>query len=179
MSVPQIVVLVAVTALLVILVVTGIAHLRTRTPYGGTPRQVRDVMLRMAGLAGRETVVDIGAGDGRLLIAAKRLYPGIRAIGYENALGVWLVGKLRILLSRCDVVFRLRDALRADFSSADVIFVYLGPEMMHALEAKFDRELRPGTRVISHSFRFHGKAPVVDETMPWGRRTKHVLRYEW
>ena len=179
MAVLGVAVLVAVVFLMVVLILTGVAHLRTRTPYGGTPPEIRDVMLHVAGLAGKEMVYDIGAGDGRLLIAAKRLHPGIRAVGYENALGVWLIGKLRILLSGQDVTLLLRNALRDDLSGADAVFLYLGPEMMRELEAKFDRELRPGTKVISHSFHFPHRAPSEDQTLPWGRRMKHVLLYVW
>lgn len=175
----EVAVLLAAVFLMVVLFLTGVAHMRTRTPYGGTPREVRDVMLSVAGLVGDETVYDIGAGDGRLLIDAKRRCPGIRAIGYENALGVWLIGKLRILFSGQDVTLLLRNALRDDLSAANAVFLYLGPEMMSALEAKFDRELRPGTKVISHSFHFPHRSPSEDRTLPWGRRLKHVLLYQW
>ncbi|MFA6523656.1 MAG: hypothetical protein WCS85_04795 [Candidatus Peribacteraceae bacterium] len=173
------IVLAAVTALIVVYVITAVAHIVTQVPYVGTPRKIVDSMVRLAGFRGDETVVDIGAGDGRVLVAAKKHFPGIRAIGYENALGIWLYGKLKIFLSGAKVHFRFRNALKDDLSVADVIFLYLGPDMMRKLEPIFDRVLRPGTRVVSHAFTFPTKQPVREEKIPWGRRTKRVLLYEW
>ena len=172
-------IIVLILLLMFIFAVTVIAHLRTGTPYGGSPAAVSAEMLRLARLRGTEIVYDIGAGDGRLLIHAKKMYPNIRAIGYENALGVWMAGKLRILLSGLSIRFLCRDALKANFRDADVIFLYLIPEMMQKLETKFDAELRPGTRVVSHAFQFHGKNPIEESKAAGWVREKKVYLYQW
>ena len=160
---------------LALLAATVAAHWRTRTPYGGTPRAVGDAMIRLAELRPGERVCDIGAGDGRLLIAAKRACPGIEAVGYENAPAVWLCGKLRIWLSGEEVSLRLRDARRDDLSGTDVSFLYVGPEMMRELLPKLMRELRPGSRAIASVFPFHGKEPVKVEEV----RGKKIYVYGW
>jgi precorrin-6B methylase 2 len=153
--------------------------MRVDTPYVPTRTKICEMLVKSAALKPQETVYDIGAGDGRILIAAKRAQPGIRAVGFEIALAVWLLGKLRILLSGQNVELRLADAMREDLSDADVIFLYLGPEMMWRLQEKFDRELRPGTRVLSHFFKFPGKEPVREDHIKVGRRDRTLLTYQW
>jgi len=172
------VILVALVLLVAIIVITGISHIRTSTPYGGTSRAAMDVMFSLADLRPGETFVDIGAGDGRLLFEAKRRCPECRARGYEVALGVWLVGRVRLLLSRTDARLLLRDALKADLRDADVIALYMAPEMMAKLQPVLDRQLRPGTRVIASVFRFHDREPVSEREIP-GRPGKKVRLYRW
>lgn len=172
-------VLALVLLMLGVMAATVLAHLRTSTPYGGTPPAVGTAMVRLAGLRNGQNVCDIGAGDGRLLIAAKRVCRGITAVGFENAPGVWLAGKLRIWLSGTDVRLLLRDARKFDFSRADAVFLYVSPEMMRSLQPKFDRELKKGARVVSHTFRFPGKKPVEVEHVPVGKRVKKVYVYQW
>lgn len=165
--------------LIVILIVTAVSHLRTRTPYGGTAKHIREAMIRLADIRPGQVIFDIGAGDGRLLIAAKRAEPSIKAIGYECALGIWMIGKVRIWLSHQVVMLRLRDAMKENLTTADRIFLYLGPEMMAKLEEKFDRELRPGTRVVTHAFRFPRRQPVAVEQIQGRWNVKKLFVYEW
>ncbi len=162
-----------------IIIVTAFSHMRTRTPYGGTSKSIREAMIRLADIRAGQRVFDIGAGDGRLLIAAKRKDASIQAVGYECALGIWIIGKLRIRLSRKVVLLRLRDAMKDDLAAADRIFLYLGPEMMKRLEEKFDRELRPGTRVITHAFRFPRREPVAVEQVQGRWHAKKLFVYQW
>ncbi len=172
-------VLALVLLMVVVLLLTILAHLRTATPYGGTPQAVGMAMVHLARLEDGQRVCDIGAGDGRLLIAAKRACSKIQAVGFENALGVWLVGKLRILWSGQKVRLLLRDARKFNFSRADAVFLYVGPEMMRSLLPKFDRELKKGARVVSHSFRFPGRKPVKVEEVSTGKKVKKVYLYRW
>ncbi len=173
------VVLGCVILVLAILLLTVFAHMRTATPYGGTPAAVRKAMVKLAGLRRGHNVCDIGAGDGRILIAAKDACCDITAVGFENAPGVWLFGKVRIWLSGKDIRFFLCDGRRANLARADAVFLYVGPEMMRNLKPKFDRELKEGARVISHTFRFPGKKPARMAEVPVGRRKKKIYLYEW
>ena len=136
-------------------------------------------MIRFAELTGTETVMDLGAGDARILIKAKKMYPSIRAVGFEILPVVWALGKLNIFLSRRNIEWRRADALKQDVSEADCIFLYLFPDVMKDLEEKFNRELKPGTKVISQVFRFRGREPVKEMSVPWFGG-KNVLRlYRW
>jgi precorrin-6B methylase 2 len=172
-------VLISVAAIILVVVATTIAHIQTETPFVGTPKRVCEAMIRLARLKGDEMVCDIGAGDARLLIAASRKAPGIRAVGFENALAVWLMGQARILFTRAPVSLRFRDARYIDLSQSDVIFLYLNSAMMKEMEEKFAKELKPGTRIISHAFHLPNKTPILEEHIPLRRRAARILVYEW
>jgi hypothetical protein len=160
-------------------VVTVFLHIWTGVPYVPTPQPVVDAMVKAANIRKGETVVDLGAGDCRLLIAAKRRYPSIRAWGCELVPTIWILGKIRIWLSRQDVDLRLGEAFLQDVSGADVIFLYLMPEVLRKLEPRFDALLKPGTRVISHAFRFAKREPVRTLKIPSVFHEKTVLVYAW
>lgn len=148
-------------------------------PSVPSPHAVVKMMIALAALKGTETVYDLGAGDGRLLIEAKRQFPSIRAIGCEFIPTIWALGKIRILLSHQDVTLRLKDALKEDVSDADVVLLYLFPALMDRLSERFATQLRPGTRVISHTFRFHEKTPIAEHEVQgyWGKTMIYV--YQW
>jgi ubiquinone/menaquinone biosynthesis C-methylase UbiE len=159
----------------VALVVIAIMHIFVRVPYIPTPKKVMKEMLDAANLTSGQVVYDLGAGDGRFLIFAKRMCPGIKAKGCEMMPFVWVLGRMRILLSREEVEYRLGNALHQDVRDADVLFLYLLPSLMHKLEERFEKELKPRTRVFSHVFTFKNKKPV--RKLICGGKT--VWEYEW
>jgi precorrin-6B methylase 2 len=163
-----------------LLATSALFHLKWRVPFVPTPRRVIDAMVNAAQLEKGDIVLDLGAGDGRILREALRKKPGIRAIGYEGAYGVWLLSQLRNWLSKYKPDMRCENFMAADFSKADVIFTYLGIGLMQTLKPKFDAELRKGARVISHAFSIHNMKPykVHVVTMPFGAKTK-VYEYRW
>ncbi len=158
------------------LTLTGVMHLLIlRMPYIPTSMRLVRAMVEMARLQGHETVMDLGAGDGRLLITAKRLHPGVKAIGCELVPTIWLLGKLRILLSGESVDFRLCSLFSMDLSRADALFLYVTPRVMEELEHKCQKELKRGTIIISHAFRFPHKKPTEERRV----NGETVVRYEW
>lgn len=124
-------------------------------PYVPTPQRVVDTMLGMAAITDRDFVIDLGSGDGRIVIAAAQKY-GARGKGYDidDVLVERSNNKARDLKLEQRVRFERHDVLKADVREATVITLYLLPEMMQALRAKLLRELRPGTRIVSHDFDF-------------------------
>jgi precorrin-6B methylase 2 len=150
-----------------------------RVPYVPTSRDVIAVMLRLARLREGQSVYDLGAGDGRVLCAATHACPGIRATGVELVLTIWLLGWIRTRLTGRTVRFRLGDALKQDVRDADVIFVYMMPQFLQKLGERFDVQLRKGTAVISHSFRFPGREPVEQIVVQKLLGPHTVYRYEW
>jgi hypothetical protein len=163
-----------------VLLITIGAHAWWHVPYVPTPVTVARKMTEMAKFTGKELVYDLGAGDGRVLMEAKRLHPGIRAIGYEIALGVWLLAKVRGILTRSKVEIRMQNFLTKYLGDADVIFLYLSPSIMARLIPKFEKELKPGTRIVSHTFRLPNKEPKALEYVEvpfWGRQK--VFLYIW
>ncbi len=167
---------VAVIVGMTLFLVTVTYHLVVlRCPFVPTSRKTARAMVDLAKLRGTERVYDLGAGDGAVLIEAKRRHPGITAIGIERVITVRCLGKLRIRLSRVQVDLRQGDIFRTSVRDADAIFLYVVPHLMERLEKKFDAELKPGTVVVSHAFRFpHHR---LDEA--WGVGEGEVYRYVW
>ena len=158
-------------ALLCVLLLTGVCAARAqdtewRVPFITTPDEVVERMLALAGTRADDYVVDLGSGDGRIVIAAARRY-GARGLGIE--LDEALVQKSRDNASRAGLDDRARfiqgDVLTADFSAASVVTVYLLPDLIGRLQSRFLTELKPGTRIVSHAFRMTGWRPDASETL--------------
>ena len=173
------IVLVFVAVVTLGLVLTVVMHVFLHVPYVGTPPKVARRMVELARLTGRERVVDLGAGDGRVLFAAKRMHPGITAVGCEIVPTVWCLGVIRKLFERLPVTLQLKSALAEDLRSTDVLLLYVTPPLMNKLLPKFERELRPGTRIVSHAFHVPGKIPQekVEVERPWGKAMLYA--YVW
>lgn len=137
-----------------------------RVPFISTPDQVVERMLAFAGTRAEDYVVDLGSGDGRIVIAAARRF-GARGLGIE--LDEALVRISRDNAQRAGVADRARfvqgDVLTADFSRATVVTVYLLPELIGRLQPRFLTDLKPGTRIVSHAFRMTGWRPDASETL--------------
>jgi SAM-dependent methyltransferase len=140
-------------------------ELEWQAPFITTPDEIVVRMLEMAGTRAEDTVLDLGSGDGRIVIAAARRF-GARGLGIE--LDGALVEKSRANARAAGVEERVRfeqgDVLVADIARASVVTVYLLPALMGKLQSRFINELAPGTRVVSHSFGMAGWRPDRSET---------------
>jgi SAM-dependent methyltransferase len=116
--------------------------------------------LQLAKLQPGETLYDLGAGDGRVLLMAAKEF-GARAVGIEIGPVQYALGWLRILFSgsRHKVRLRCGNFFRANVSQADVVFVYLTSSQTVRLQGKLERELQPGARVVSVAADFPGWQP--------------------
>ena len=137
-----------------------------RVPFISTPDEVVERMLALANTGRDDYVVDLGSGDGRIVITAARRF-GARGLGIE--LDEALVRASRENARRAGVADRASfvqgDVLTADFSRASVVTVYLLPELIGRLQPRFLTDLMPGTRVVSHAFRMTGWRPDASQTL--------------
>lgn len=122
-------------------------------PYVATDYEVVDAMLALAEVRPDHVVVDLGSGDGRILIAAARSH-GARGLGID-------IDPQRIRESNANaraagvtsrVTFRRQDLFETPLRDADVLTLYLSPEINLRLRPRILAEMRPGTRVVSHDF---------------------------
>ncbi len=123
--------------------------------------------LELAELKPDETLYDLGAGDGRVLIMAAKEF-GAKAVGIEIGPVQCLVGRLRILFSgsRQKAQIRCANFYKSDVSDADVIFIYATSSQTSRLLPLLERTLRPGARVVSIAADFSGWVPKsVDREM--------------
>ena len=137
-----------------------------KPPFVTTPPEVVSYMLRMASTARSDFVVDLGSGDGRIVIAAAREF-GARGLGIE--LDETLVNESRRNAGAAGVSSRVEfvhgDVLLKDISRASVVTAYLLPWLMEKLQPRFLAELKPGTRIVSHAFTMPGWKPDRVETV--------------
>jgi precorrin-6B methylase 2 len=154
-------------ALLLLWVVSLLAHGQDeRAPFITTPSEVVERMLRLAGTGPSDFVIDLGSGDGRIVIDAAGKF-GARGLGIE--LEPRLVEQSRDNARRAGVAERVSfvrgDVLLADISQASVVTVYLLPSLIGRLQPRFLDELKPGTRVVTHAFHMTGWKPDRIEKM--------------
>jgi SAM-dependent methyltransferase len=126
-----------------------------------TPLAVVNEMLRLADVTASDVVYDLGSGDGRILIAAAR-DRGARGVGLEidPALVAQSAERARRLGLADRLSFRQQDLFEADLTPATVVTLYLSPDLNRRLRPKLLSELRPGARIVSHSFDMGDWAPA-------------------
>jgi SAM-dependent methyltransferase len=121
--------------------------------YVPTPQPVVDAMLDLAKVGRSDVVYDLGSGDGRVVITAARKY-GAHGVGIE--IDPALVKKARENAAAAGVADRVRfvtqNLFAADITKASVVTLYLLQSLNEKLRPKLVRELKPGTRVVSHVF---------------------------
>lgn len=136
-------------------------------PFVSTPLDVVTRMLELARVGPSDSVMDLGCGDGRILMEALEHFGANRAIGYEiredlvkEALATF---EAKGLMERVKLV--KGDLLGADLKEATVITIYLTGTCNELLRSKFEEEAAPGTRIVSHGYGVDGWRPsVVDGT---------------
>ena len=149
--------------------------IRLDAPYVSTPQPVVDAMLRLANVHAGDLVYDLGCGDGRIVITAARDF-GARGIGFDiDPRRIEEANAFARLSGVTDQVrFAKQDLMQVDFSSATVLSLYLLPELNAKLLPKFRRELKPGTRVVSHQFGIGDWKPDRTETA-WSGTMDHQI----
>jgi SAM-dependent methyltransferase len=121
-------------------------------PFVPSPQEVVDKMIDLAEVRKGDIVYDLGSGDGRIVIAAAKR--GAKATGFE--IDGDLVKESRENIRKAGVQnsadIRQRDILTVDFSQASVVTMYLLPDVNLKLKPNLLKQLKPGSRVVSHSF---------------------------
>jgi predicted methyltransferase len=131
-------------------------------PYVPTKPDSLHIMMEMAGVKSGECIMDLGSGDGALVIEAARR--GARAVGVEyNPFLVWY-SRGRIRWADLDGKAKI---IRGDFwqtplSDADILLLYLTPPTLSRLKEKFSRELTTGTRIVTNTYPIPGWTPVKE-----------------
>jgi SAM-dependent methyltransferase len=122
-------------------------------PYVPTPQPVVDRMLEMAAVTKNDIVYDLGCGDGRMIVTAAKKY-GAHGVGVdidpqrikesnENAKSAGVTDKVK---------FEIKDLFTMEFGDASVLTMYLLPQVNLNLRPKILSDMKPGSRIVSHSF---------------------------
>lgn len=134
-------------------------------PYVPTPQDVVDRMLVLANVQKNDFVVDLGCGDGRIPVTAAKKY-GARGLGVD-------IDPVRIAEANANAVaagvehlvtFKLQDAMKTDVSTATVVTTFLLSASNLKLRPILTRQLKPGSRIITHNFSMGDWAPEKYDT---------------
>jgi 16S rRNA A1518/A1519 N6-dimethyltransferase RsmA/KsgA/DIM1 with predicted DNA glycosylase/AP lyase activity len=129
-------------------------------PYYPTPETIVDEMLKLVGLKSSEKMFDLGSGDGRIVIAAAK--KGADSVGVEFDEDLYKRSSAKIKSLGLEKKARIihGDMLQQDYSSADVLTVYLLPVSNDKMRPLLEKQLKKGTRIVAHDFEFSGWNPV-------------------
>ncbi|MFH0820698.1 MAG: hypothetical protein V1908_02885 [Candidatus Peregrinibacteria bacterium] len=143
------------------LLIPGLWGAFTTGPFVPSGKKKRKIMLKLANLQPTDVVYELGFGDGSLIFAAAKTVK--RAVGYEISIPLVCWGKLVKWLTRSKAEMYFGNIWKQDYRDADILFCYLMPNAMARIYKEIWPTLRPGTRVVTHSFRIHGKEPTAEE----------------
>ena len=160
----------------ILLLVTVFVHMFFLVPYVPSTNRVVEKMISAAHLKAKETVYDLGCGDGRLLLSAEK--KKVKTVGFEIAPLVFLLALLRKIMARSKTHICFKSFFSANLSKANVIFCYLIPNVMPRLALKIKKECKKGTRIVSNTFHIPGLKPhrIYAKDAPAGTPTVYVYK---
>ena len=143
-------------------------------PFVPTPTKEVKRILEHAKIKKGARLYDIGAGDGRFIHYSTKLY-GAHATGFEIDPFVYMFARLKQIFLRWE-----GEMVRADFRThslkdADIIICYMLPKTLKKFKTKFEKELRPGCKVISYTFKVGNWKPI--KILPRNKKTRKKRIY--
>jgi 16S rRNA A1518/A1519 N6-dimethyltransferase RsmA/KsgA/DIM1 with predicted DNA glycosylase/AP lyase activity len=135
-------------------------------PYYPTPETIVQKMLTLGGLKAGEKMFDLGSGDGRIVIMAAQKFHA-QAVGIEMDKDLYKQSTARIqnlgLAKRASIING--DIFKQNYSSADLVTVYLLPSSNDRVQPLLEKHLKKGARIVSHDFAFKNWQPEKIETI--------------
>jgi protein-L-isoaspartate O-methyltransferase len=145
-------------------VAADVQPVKNAGPYVPSPQSVVADMLRYADVGPGDFLIDLGSGDGRIVLTAAKVF-GARGFGVE--IKDDLVKQANQAAAAEGLAERVKflkaDLFKTDISQASVITMYLLPDTVNLLKDKFLAELKPGTRIVSHDYPLNGWLPEKAE----------------
>lgn len=146
-------------------------------PYYPTPETIVEQMLDLGGLKAGEKMFDLGSGDGRIVImAARKYHADATGVELDHDLVVESQAKIRQLGLQKEARIIYGDILAQNYSSANLLTIYLLPESNVKVRPILESQLKKGTRIVAHDFEVGGWKPVKTVTIPDdGEGRSHTL----
>lgn len=124
----------------------------TKVPPLPTSSSVIPFLLKEIENHQKKVFIDLGCGNGKVLLAIKKRYPETQVIGYEKWPSQFLMAKAKNLFAKTKARIFYKDLFLADLKNADIIFCFLMPFFMPRLGKKLKEELKSGALIICNSF---------------------------
>lgn len=146
-------------------------------PFYPTPETIVEKMLQLGGLKAGEKMFDLGSGDGRIVImAAQKFRADATGIELDKDLYTKSMEKIRSLGLQQTARIIKGDLFRQDYSSADLVTVYLLPSSNEKIQPMLAKQLKKGARIVSHDFEFRAWQPEkVENIDDDGEGRSHTL----
>jgi outer membrane protein assembly factor BamB len=140
-----------------------------------SPQDVVEKMLELANINKEDVVVDLGCGDGRILVTAAKKY-GCKAVGYDIDEECVQLSRENVKKNQVEKLVRIEheDIFKVDLSKADVVMLYLLPSLNVKLIPQLEK-LKPGSRIVSHAFDIRGFKP--DKVIPFESKEDGIERH--
>ena len=162
----EIILIIVFFATIILFVFWSIGNFKNRVPFVTSSNSVLKDIAKAMEIKDNSVVYDLGCGDGRVLLYLSSVNNKANYIGIEN-------NTFPVILANIGSYFKNKktgnkvnilnaDFFKQDLSNATHIFTYLYPNIMDELLPKFEREFKPGTRMISLAFKFAGKEPLEE-----------------
>lgn len=135
-------------------------------PWVPTWKKDFERIFKLANLKPEETFIELGCGNGRVCraVAART---NARVIGVELSLLQFLIAVFQAKLSRLkNIQIKFGNAFNQDLSKIDVVYMFLMPETYEKIRGKLEKELKPGSRVISYVWPIPGWEPTAIDEAP-------------
>ncbi len=148
-------------------------------PYVPSPDKVVRRMLEIAKVGQEDIVYDLGAGDGRIIVTAAKDFRAKKAVGIEINDDRIKEALKNIKENNLEnkVLVRKENFFEANISEATVVTMFLLSNVNELLKPKLEKELKPGTRVVSHEFEMRGWIPKEVVKVEDGNMTHTVYLY--
>jgi protein-L-isoaspartate O-methyltransferase len=136
-------------------------------PYYPTPETIVERMLEVGELKAGEKMFDLGSGDGRIVVmAARKYHADATGVELDNDLVVQSTAKIRQLGLQKSAHIIYGDILKQNYSSANLLTIYLLPDSNIKVRPVLEAQLKKGTRIVAHDFEIGGWTPVKTVTIP-------------
>lgn len=172
----QIISLVFLIGTTVLFILWAIGNIKNKVPFVTASSAVLKDIEKALGVKDDSVVYDLGCGDGRILFHLSKANPKAKYIGIENSPFPVLLSRFQSYLNNKKIGNKVEiisgDFFKKDLSKATHVFTYLYPSLMDELLPKFEKEFKPGTKLVSLSFKFTSKNPVEEIDL---KRNKYKL----
>ena len=122
-------------------------------PFISTDKETINKILDEVQIGKESVIYELGCGRARFLHIVEKKFPESKCIGIENLFSLYLISKIKLKLQSSRIELLKDNFFKIDLKDADLIYCYLNNATMEKLGEKFKQECKPGTQIISRSFR--------------------------